>query len=447
MKGRFAHYIAILGLLVGCSRVPLADEGVVSWDVARRIDSQVKWCRSCNQDDDAVAFIQQALSCELTADSAIQIALLNNPKIQATFEELGIARADLLEAGLLSNPSFALEVRYPSVSSLRTNIEYLITSSLLDIFLIPLRSKLAEIEYEQTKLRVSNAILDVAFDVRETYYLLVAEKKRVGDTRLLVELARIQRDIASKQAAVGNVNTLEFQLIQSRYLEAELELSESETTVIRLSEELYRLLGFAEDPCLLLPEYLEEVDYCSFDLCTLETIALEERLDLQIARFEIMRLARQLELKEWWTYTDLRAGLAGERDPDGTNLIGPGFSGEIPIFNYGQAARMRLLAQLRQAQQHLAGLEIQVLSEVRRAHKLLVRYANILSDYQTHFLPMQHKITTSSEGLYNVMGLGIDKLLESKRQQILACRSYMEIRKKYLVTRVELERALGGRFF
>lgn len=441
-------YILLPGLLAtGCSKIPPFDDGFVAYTVAKRIDSQTEWRQGCYQDDQTQAFIQYTVANELTADSAIQIALLNNPKIQAIFEEIGIARADLVEAGLISNPSFSIEVRYPHIKGLHTNIEYLITSSLLDIFLIPLRTRLAATEFEQTKLKVSNEILNLAFDVRETYYELVSEKKKILCIKSVVELTSINSEIVSKQINIGNVNILEFQLAQSRLLEAELELAKSQAEIIRLSEKLNRLLGFTEDVCLILPDHLDGIEYQGFDLCILEGLALDKRLDLQVARFEIARLGRMLGLKDWWTYTSLQVGLAGERDPDGTNLIGPGFSGELPIFNYGQAGRMRLFAQLRQAQDRLAELEIRVRSEVREAHKLLMSYLKIINDYQNRLLPMQSKISASSEGLYNVMGLGVDKLLENKRMEIVANQNYTESVKQYLIASVELDRALGGYLF
>ncbi len=441
-------YALLLGLMAtGCSKIPPMDDGFVAYTVSDRIDSKAEWRQGCCQDEEADAFIQCSIANELTADSAIQIALLNNPKIQAVFEELGIARAGLVEAGLLSNPSFSIEVRYPHIKGLHTNIEYLITSSLLDIFLIPLRTRLATTEFDQAKLRVSNEILNLAFDVRETYYELVSERKKIGYIKSVVELTSINSEIVSKQIEVGNVNTLEFQLSQSRLLEAELELAKSQAEIIRLSEKLNRLLGFTKDVCLILPDCLTGVDYKGFDLCILESIAIKERLDLQVARFEIARLGQMLGLKDWWTYTNLQGGLAGERDPDGTNLIGPGFSGEIPIFNYGQAARMRLFAQLRQARDRLAEMEIQVLSEVRESHKLLMSYLKILNDYGDRLLPMQSKISASSEKLYNVMGLGVDKLLENKRLEVVANQNYTESVKQYLIARVDLDRALGGYLF
>lgn len=431
----------------GCAKTPFAGDKFITCTIANKIDCQVEWRRGYCQDENIQGFIQCATSKELTPDIAIQISLLNNPKIQAVFEELGIAQANLLEAGLLSNPAFEVEVRIPGTPKLKTNIEYLITSSLLDILLVPLRTRLSKTEFEQTKLRVSNEIMELAFSVRETYYELIAERKKVQHLQSIVELTSIISEIFSKQLDVGNIFVLQLQSAQARHIKVNLELLQSLTEVIRLKEKLNRQLGFSNEFFVILPEDLPDTAPYGFDLRVLESIAFEERLDLQVARYEIVRLSQALGLKDWWTYTNFNAGLAGEREPDGHNLMGPGLSGELPIFNYGQAARMRLYSQLRQAQDRLVELEIQVSSEVREAHQLLLRYQEVISDYRDRLLPMQRRILTSSEELYNVMGLGVENLLENKFQEITVTQNYVESMKKYLLAKVQLDRALGGNLY
>lgn len=445
------HVIGITALslvISSCARLPQGSEEHVAGIVQERIGKEVLWNNTCYEDPRITCYIQDLASQSINIESAVQIALLNNPEVQATFEEIGIAQADLVEAGLFTNPVFSVEVRYPHEKKLVTNIEYLITATFLDIFLIPLRTRLASTELEQAKLRVANEILDLAFEVRQTYYELVAELQMLKYTQAIAELASIQSEIALRQHHVGNIYKLDLEEIQSIFLEADLQITQSQDEIIRLREKLNRLLGFSEEICLTFPEQLpEETDYQGFDLCQLESMALQERIDLQVARFEIIRFSRMLGLKDWWTYTNLQLGLAGERDPDGSNLIGPGFAGEIPIFNYGQAARMRIFAQLRQAQDRLAALEIRVLSEVREAHKLLMKDLRIISKYRAGIIPLQNKIINSSEELYNVMGLGVDRLLVNKRRETETYRNYLIGLKSYWISRVQLDHALGGYLF
>lgn len=431
-----------------CTQVPRGTEDQVAGIVQQRLGKEVQWNQNCYEDLPVATYIQDLVSQPITIESAIQIALLNNPGIQAIFEDLGIAQADLVEAGLFSNPVFEIEVRYPHAKKLKTNIEYLLTATFLDIFLIPLKTRLASTELEQAKLRVANNILDLAFEVRKTYYELVAELQKLKYTQALAELTSIQAEIVSRQHAVGNVYQLDWEQFQARFLKTDLEIEKSQEEVIRSREKLNRLLGLSENICLVYPEQLpEEIDYFGFDLCILESTALQERIDLQVARFEVIRFSRMLGLKDWWTYTGLQAGFAGERDIDGTNTLGFGLSGEIPIFNFGQAARMRIFAQLRQAQDRLAALEIEVLSEVREAHKLLMRDLKILNKYRSGILPLEQKIINSSEELYNIMGLGVDRLLRNKQQEVETYRNYIESIKEYWIARVHLDYALGGYLF
>lgn len=441
--------ITTLSLFISsCARVPHGSEEQVAGIIQERIGKEVQWNNICYEDPRINCYIQGLASQPISIESAVQISLLNNPEIQAIFEEIGIAQADLIEAGLFTNPVFSTEVRYPHENKLVTNIEYLITATFLDIFLIPLRTRLASTELEQAKLRVANAILDLAFEVRQSYYELVAELQMLKYTQSIAELASIQSEIALRQHHVGNIYKLELEEIQSIFLEADLQITQSQDEIIRLREKLNRLLGLTDEICLTFPDKLpEETDYQGFDLCQLESTALQERVDLQVARIEIIRFYRMLGLKDGWTYTNLQLGLAGERDADGPNLIGFGLAGEIPIFNYGQAARMRIFAQLRQAQDRLAALEIRVLSEVREAHKLLMKDLKIISKYRAGIIPLQNKIINSSEELYNVMGLGVDRLLVNKRRETETYRNYLSSLRDYWISRVQLDHALGGYLF
>ena len=59
-------------------------------------------------DDEAALPPDVNLADGLTQEEAVAIALWNSPSFQATLADLGIARADLAEAGLLRNPILSL---------------------------------------------------------------------------------------------------------------------------------------------------------------------------------------------------------------------------------------------------------------------------------------------------------------------------------------------------
>jgi len=448
IKSFFFLFLGIFALFFSsCSRIPQENGSKVTSKIQERISQKVLWYQGGSEDLLVQEKIQSLLTKDLSVDEAVQIALLNNPHIQAVFEGIGISQADLVEAGLFSNPIFDLFIRYPTKKNFVADIEYSITASFIDLFLIPLRVKVAKAELEKTTLRVTNEILDLAFDVEQTYYELQSLQQELKVALSIVELTSVHNEIASRQKVINNINSLDFQEIQARFLEAKLEITRIQNEIIHSKEKLNKLLGFSEDIQYAISDHFPEIDYHGLPIDQLEGVAFRERLDLQAARFEVIRLSRKLGVEQWWVYTDGRIGIGGERDADGLNTIGPAFSGAIPIFNYGQGARMRLRAELRQAQNELKNLEIRVLSEVREAHKLLMNHVIIINDYKKRIIPLQNQIVESSEELYNVMGIGINRLLENKIQELQAYNNYILSLRNYWKTRVQLDKALGGKLY
>lgn len=148
--------------------------------------------------------------------------------------------------------------------------------------------------------------------------------------------------------------------------------------------------------------------------------------------------------KEWWAYTDLSLGISAERDSDGIKVIGPTYSLELPIFNYGQADRERLLALFRQASDRLRAIEIAVLSEVRAQQEHLMINRELALIYKNEIVPLRKQHITLSESYYNEMALSIYKLLHAKKQAIEMQVSYIQALRDYWISRVNLARAIGG---
>ncbi|MDQ6654940.1 MAG: hypothetical protein M3Y80_03910, partial [Verrucomicrobiota bacterium] len=85
----------------------------VQTSVGERIGKRVEWRKDAQADAEISQTVRTLLRGTITVERAVQIALLNNRELQATFEEIGIANADLTEAGLLKNPVFDMSARFP----------------------------------------------------------------------------------------------------------------------------------------------------------------------------------------------------------------------------------------------------------------------------------------------------------------------------------------------
>ena len=162
-----AAAVLIIG---GCAGAP-RDGGFweVSRTIAERIGHDVRWNTGSADDATAAAAVGDLLARELTAADAVQVALLNNGRLQAALEDLGVAQADLVQAGLLRNPVFDAEVKFVEGGGGHV-LELAVVQEFLDVFQIPLRRRVAARAFEAAKLRTTAAVLDLAGVVRTSFF-------------------------------------------------------------------------------------------------------------------------------------------------------------------------------------------------------------------------------------------------------------------------------------
>ena len=281
--------------------------------------------------------VQTLLRATLTADRAAQIALLNNRTLQSTFEEIGVARADLLEAGLLKNPTFDARVRFPDEGS-GTNNEVDVALDLLDAFKIPLRRKVAASEVARAEFRASDAVLKLTSEVKAAFYSLQAKHQ------LAARVAEINRtnvaslELYQRQHEAGNISDLDLANQQATYSQARLEGAELAAEIRSEREKLNRLMGL-----WVRPRNGRRRNVCpkfrrNRSVDRLETLAIEQRRDLAASKAEITGLVQNLGLTRTYRFVpEVELGVSTEQEPDGTRVTGPSVRLELPVFNQGQA--------------------------------------------------------------------------------------------------------------
>ena len=95
--------------------------------------------------------MHRLLEQELTAQAAVQIALLNNRNLQAEYERLGVAQADLVEAGLLENPVFSLSLYWGHAGSIT---EASVVQDFVSVVSLSARKKVSEAAAQRVTLEV-----------------------------------------------------------------------------------------------------------------------------------------------------------------------------------------------------------------------------------------------------------------------------------------------------
>ena len=435
-----------VGLLAGCTVPVKGGFSDVQKLVGERMEYRLHWYQGTPEDAEVAAQVRAMLAEELTLSSAVKIALLNNRDLQAIYEELGVAQADLVQAGLLSNPVFFGQVRTPDTGS-GTNTEFGFALDFLDILLLPARKNLAGLEFEAAKQRVSAAVLDLVAEVRKAFYMLQGDLRTTAMLRTIADAAGAAYEFARRQREAGNVNELELNTEQGLYEETKLELVRADIQVLADREQLTRLLGvWGVDTEWRIDKALPEVPAQEVQLAEIEALAIENRLDLAAHRKETEVLEQALEtVMNWRWLGSAEVGVSTEREAGGGRVTGPELALGLPIFDQGQAQIARLEALVRRSRQDSAALAIEIRSEVRDIRNRLLLSRNVAEHYRSVVIPLREEIVGLTQLHYNFMLVGVFHLLEAKREEIAAYRNYIEAVRDYWMARTDLERAVGGR--
>jgi cobalt-zinc-cadmium efflux system outer membrane protein len=441
--------IAVAVALGGCASTsprPAFDE--VARTVEQRSGHRVRWDQGTPDDRRAAEAIDGLLAHELTVDAAVQVALLSSPSLRSKFEELSIAQADLVQAGLLKNPVFGIGRTAWDAEHLDINLFATVEQDLLSLLTLPLRKRVARAELEAAKLDVADHVLDVASEVREGFYRLQAAEQVVGMRALVERASEASAELARRQREAGTMSDLAMNTQLGLAAQTTLDRRRAEGEAAVLREALNKKMGLwgARTAWRVSPR-LPELPSEEAALDRLETVAIAQRLDIGAARRNVEAIGHALTLAKTtrWTGTVDVAVVVGRLRGSRHFSFGPSVAVEIPLFDQRQAQIARLEAFKRQSENDLDALGIDVRADVRAARSRLVTARAIAEDYRATVVPLREKIVHFSQQQYDAMLLGVYQLIQAKQSEFDAYREYIEALRDYWMARSDLERAVGGR--
>jgi cobalt-zinc-cadmium efflux system outer membrane protein len=435
--------------VTGCASVsPKGSFEDVSALVTERGGARIHWDQGTAADEQVRGHVHDLVMGTLTPGGAVEVALLRNQGLVATYEELGIAQADLVQAGLLRNPSFGARVRFPtSGPGTFIDTEFSLVQDFLDLFTLPLRKRVAAAQLNAAKARVGSAVLELTARVRQAVVSLQAAQATAEVRKLVLEAQSAAAELRARQRAVGNVGDLDVFQEQAFFEQSKLDLGRTELQAVEQREQVNRLLGLwgPDSATWKVESRLPDVPEQDPSLDHVESLAIGRRLDLLAVRAEGQALEEAASLTGVSrALPSLQVGVSTGRDAEGTRVTGPDLSVELPIFDQGQARAARILAEVRQSRARQAELAVNIRAEVRALRNRLVVTHRSAEHYRTVLLPLREKALKESQLRYNAMLLGVFQLLQARREQIDVYRNYLETVRDYWITRAELERATGG---
>jgi outer membrane protein, heavy metal efflux system len=373
----------------------------------------------------------------LSEDEAVAVALWNNASFQAELATLGIARADLIDAGMIANPLMTLFLPWgPRQAELNLGLP------LQALWQRPRRVKAARLDVERVAQGLVAAGLDL---IRDTKLALVALAVAIERERLAREALTVRGRVAAIAEArlrAGDASALEAGAIRLDARQAEEEQLRASLAVASARSALIRQLGLDEPaPAFAIPT-LKAEPRAFGDLEAAVKLALAARPDLRAAELAIEAAGARLGWERTRIVSNLGAAAKGS-GVDGEWVLGPGFSLEIPLFNQNQGPRARAHADIERAIWLYAATRQRLVQEVRDAHQRYAISGRTEALLREQILPGLDENLRRAEKAYAAGEVSYLFVLEATRQRLDAGLRAAESTAELARAAAQLDRSIG----
>ena len=433
---------AVLG---GCASFsPDGGFSAVEKTARDRLGKDVQWARTDADQDRIEQRVAELLAKPLTMDNAVQVALLNNRGLQATYSELGITEAEVVQAGRLPNPGFSFgRLTRGSEVEFERGLHF----NLARLLAMPFIGQMEARRFEQTKSMVAMQVLSLAADTRKAWVNALAAEETVRYMRQVKETADASSELARRMEQVGNFNKLQRAREQGFYADAALNLAQAEQLQRSTRERLTRLLGaWGAQTQFSLPERLPDLPKEAVALPDVERVALAQRLDVQGARLMAERTAKSLGLTRTTRFINvLELGIRNNSSNEMPTQRGWEIGVELPLFDWGGARVARAEAVYMQTLHRAAETAINARSEVREAYTGYRSAYDIARHHRDEIVPLRQRIAEENQLRYNGMLIGVFELLADARAQITSVNAAIQAKRDFWIAQADLDMALIGK--
>ena len=473
---------AVLAVSVGCATVnPKPD-----YDRTRTlIEQSTGVAESYCPEEDGLSpdELSAYLSDGLTLDEAVRIVLLNNRKLQAAFFDIGMARADWVQSGLLANPSLGIGVMFPQGGG-RSNIQGNLAQNIVDLWQMPVKKRIAEHQIERQVVRVARLAGELATATKRAYYAAVAAHDLLTIAEENQALLGKSYEATRAQREAGVASPLDENLQRGELLRAELDLRDARLASVNTKRSLLGLLSLdLSTDKLDLTDPLPESGERTFDADSLIAVAREKRLDLKALEEAVAAGHAEIKLEYLRVFPEVSVGIAAERlegrsqpgrnvagdfaraslgageptipdiqtrgerqaekDQDIEFMIGPNIAVTLPIFDQNQAQIARATYAQVQAVKSYEDLYLGIAQDIRVAvDRSVTLWSNVVF-YRNELLPQADRNLEFTDAAYQAGTVGVLTLLESQRSRLGTRRGYVQAWANAATALSDLERAAG----
>ncbi len=477
--GRILWSLAQVAAIGGCATVnPALDYDRAAQHVAAATGREHVY--QPDDDESAARFVEELLRDGITVDETVQVCLLNNPTLQASFMDIGMARADVVQAGLLSNPSLGIALQLPSGGGL-ASLEGGLAQNIADLWQIPPRRRAAKRSLDQTILGLARQAADLAAEAKTAYYEAVGADESLRISQENLSVAQSLLELAATRQQAGAASELDVNLSRGLALDAELEVEARRLAAAEARRRLATLLGVTTDADrLTLLDPLPNLPPKAPDAQRLLDIARTWRLDIRWAEQAVYAAEARLHEEYRRVFGTIELGVALERGErprsDGGRdiladtarasianggltapkiqprserrrntdfIIGPSLDLELPIFDQNQAQIAKARYAYEQASKRLEALVRAAAQEVRSAVDRVLTAWKLVRIYRDRSIPLAQSNLELSREAYRAGRASFLSVLEAQRFFLETRSGCVGAAQTAATAAAELERTIG----
>ncbi len=446
-----AAAIALAIVLLGGCAAPVIDANVAELQrLGRdRLGADLKWLSSDDARAQAQADVNAALARPLSADDAVRIALAYSPALQAALADGAAASAAATQSARLPNPVFTFERLVRGDGDLRElEISRALSLPLLDLLLLPAKLRQADHRQQQVRLQLAGEVVQAATEARSAWVRAVAAQQSLAYVEQVKTAADASAELARRMQAVGNFSKLQRARQQAFYAEAVAQLARARQAARASREALVRALGLddAQAAALTLPERLPDLPRQPRDEQAFHQAALQDRLDVALAKANLAYVAREQGLTRVTSLVDgLHLGVQRNSETGLPSQKGYTLELPLPVFDAGDARRAQAQATYMAALNRAAAIGVQAASQLREAYGAYRTAHDLAVHYRDEIVPLRKTIQEENILRYNGMLIGVFELLADAREQIGSVIQAIDAQRDFWLADAGLQAAAIGK--
>lgn len=399
-----------------------------------------------------------AFAESLTLEQAIGLALQNNPQLKAVQAKLGVSEAEIKTAAARPNPNFisnggvaqdtyqiGIEQTFELGSKRKRRISF------------------ARAEQALVKSKISEALLNLRADVRQTYTRLYIYQERQKAYKEILHNTETLLNITQKRELAGDIAKLDVLQADITVVKAKNDLQTLKSQLVSAQNQLNTLLNKPLKTTLTLttpstfPQIISAVSSPEPDMRESGALkAKAQKTNFTLDRLIEIALDNRPEIKQNENAQEAaRQKLAlakANRTPNlslssGADIVLPGGNENqynvffeasigIPVFNRQQGPIQKALAEQAQLQQAQSALKNKIILEVTNAYNAFFVHQDRVMRYETELLPKVQQILEKSH-----------RSFEEGKSSILiplgAQQAYIDTRLGYLEAEMDMQDAIG----